>query len=42
MPEKDVWGGGIGSPAKLNKIAMEQAFAAMNEIRGGKVAGAPN
>jgi hypothetical protein len=39
MPEKDVWAPGIGSPAKLNKIALEQAAAAWNELAGGKVAG---
>lgn len=38
MPEKEVWGTGIGNPAKLNKIAMDQAFAAFNEIKSGKVA----
>jgi hypothetical protein len=39
MPEKDIWGGAIGNPAKLNKIAMEQAYEAWGEIVGGKVAG---
>lgn len=39
MPEKDVWSGGIGNPAKLNKIAMSEAFNAWNEIAAGKVAG---
>jgi hypothetical protein len=38
MPEKDVWGKGIGNPAQLNRIAMEQAFTAFNDIRSGKVA----
>lgn len=39
MPEKDTWGAGIGSPAKLNHIAMNEAARAMGEIMGGKVAG---
>jgi hypothetical protein len=38
MPEKDVWGPGIGNPARLNKIAMNEGFKALNEIMGGKVA----
>jgi hypothetical protein len=40
MPEKDVWGPGIGNKAKLDKIGMEQAYAALGEIMGGKAAGA--
>lgn len=39
MPEKDVWSGGIGNPAKLNRIAMDEAYKAFNEIAAGKVAG---
>jgi hypothetical protein len=39
MPEKDVWAGGIGNRANLDRIAMNEAFAALNDIRGGKVAG---
>lgn len=39
MPEKDVWGPGIGSKANLDKIAMNEAFKALNDIRSGKVAG---
>jgi hypothetical protein len=39
MPEKEIWKAGIGNPAQLNKIAMEQAFGAWNEISSGKVAG---
>jgi len=39
MPEKDVWGKGIGNKAALDKIAMNEAFAALNDIRAGKVAG---
>jgi hypothetical protein len=39
MPEKEVWGPGIGSKAKLDKIGLEQAFSAFNDILQGKVAG---
>ena len=39
MPEKEVWSKGIGSPANLNRIAMEQAYAAFNDIKSGKVGG---
>jgi hypothetical protein len=39
MPEKDVWAGGIGSRANLDRIAMNEAYAALNDIRQGKVAG---
>lgn len=39
MPEKDVWGPGIGNPAKLNRIALDAAYGAWNEIRSGQVAG---
>ncbi len=39
MPEKDVWGKGIGNPAELNKIALTEAYNALNDIRSGKVAG---
>jgi hypothetical protein len=39
MPEKDTWGGGIGSKAKLDKIAMNEAYAALAEIKQGKVPG---
>jgi hypothetical protein len=39
MPEKDVWGKGIGNKAMLDKIAVNEAFAALNDIRAGKVAG---
>jgi hypothetical protein len=39
MPEKDVWGKGIGNKAALDKIAMGQAFEAWNEISSGKVPG---
>jgi hypothetical protein len=34
MPDKDTWADGIGSPAKLNKIAMNEATKAWNEARG--------
>lgn len=39
MPEKDVWGKGIGNKAELNKIAEREAYAALNDIMQGKVAG---
>lgn len=39
MPEKDTWGAGIGNPAKLNRIAMDESYKAWNDIVGGKVAG---
>jgi hypothetical protein len=39
MPEKDVWGKGIGNKAALDRIAMGQAFEAWNEISSGKVPG---
>lgn len=39
MPEQDVWGAGIGNQAKLNKIGMNEAFKAMNDVMGGKVPG---
>lgn len=39
MPEQDVWGKGIGNKAALDKIAMNEAFSAWNEIASGKVAG---
>lgn len=38
MPESKVWGRGIGNPAELNRIAMEEAYRAFGEIKGGKVA----
>lgn len=39
MPEKDVWGKGLGNKSALDKIAMNQAFEAWNEIASGKVPG---
>jgi len=39
MPERDVWGKGIGNPAELNKIALREAYEALNDIKAGKVAG---
>jgi hypothetical protein len=39
MPEKETWGKGIGNPAMLNKIALNEMAAAWNEITSGKVAG---
>lgn len=38
MPEAKDWAGGVGNPAKLNQIGLKQAFAAWNEIAGGKAA----
>jgi hypothetical protein len=38
MPEKEVWGKGIGNPAELNRIALREAYRARAEIAGGKVA----
>jgi hypothetical protein len=38
MPNKDIWAGGVGSKPRLDKIALEQATAALNEIRGNKAA----
>ena len=35
LPEKDVWGKGIGNKAALDKIAMSEAFKAFNEIHSG-------
>lgn len=40
MPAQDVWGKGMGNPATLNKIATEQAYKALAEIKSGKIAGA--
>ena len=39
MPEKEIWGKGIGNRAALDRIAMNEAFSALNDIRSGKVAG---
>lgn len=39
MPEKDTWGRGIGNPAELNKIALNEAYNALNDIKAGKVPG---
>lgn len=39
MPEKDIWGKGIGNAAALNKIALEESFKAWNDLTGGKVPG---
>lgn len=38
MPEAKDWAKGVGNPAELNKIGLKQAFAAWNEIAGGKAA----
>lgn len=39
MPDSKVWGKGIGNKAALNRIALDEAFAAMNDIAAGRVAG---
>ena len=39
LPEKDVWGKGIGNKSALDKIAMTEAFNAWNEMASGKVPG---
>lgn len=47
MPDKEVWAGGMmsnapgggGTKARLDRIGMNQAYEAMNEIFGGKVPG---
>jgi hypothetical protein len=36
MPETDVWGPGIGNPAKLNKIALSEMYKAFGEITSGR------
>ena len=39
MPETETWGKGIGNKAMLDRIALGEAYAALNDIRSGKVAG---
>jgi hypothetical protein len=39
MPDKNIWAGGIGNRAGLDKIALNEAYRALNEIKSGKVAG---
>jgi hypothetical protein len=39
MPEAEVWKSGIGNPQMLNRIALDEAFKAWNELRQGKVPG---
>jgi hypothetical protein len=39
MPEKDTWGKGIGNKAMLDKIGLNEAFNAYNELFSGKVPG---
>lgn len=39
MPEKDVWGKGIGNKAALDRIALNEAYSAWSEISAGKVPG---
>jgi hypothetical protein len=36
MPEKDIWKGGIGNKQALDKIALNEAYAAWNEVVGAK------
>jgi len=36
MPEKDVWGAGIGNKAKLDRIGLNEAYKAMEELGLGK------
>jgi len=36
MGKDNPWAEGIGNPAKLNKVALAEAFKAFNEITGGK------
>lgn len=39
MPEKGVWGAGVGSRMGLDKVFKEQAYAALNDVRkGGRAA----
>ena len=38
MPEGKTWGKGIGNAAELNRIAMDEAYRAFADIKGGKVA----
>lgn len=38
MPDGKTWGKGIGNAAELNKIAMEEAYRAFSDIKGGKIA----
>ena len=38
MPEGKIWGRGIGNAAVLNRIAMDEAYRAYADIKGGKVA----
>jgi predicted Zn-dependent protease with MMP-like domain len=37
MPEGKTWGKGIGNAAELNRIAMDEAYRAFADIKGGKV-----
>jgi hypothetical protein len=39
MPEKETWARGIGNPQELNRIALNEAFSAWNDLRSGKVPG---
>lgn len=37
MPENAIWGKGIGNKQMLDKIAMDEAYNAFNEVMGGKL-----
>lgn len=39
MPEKDIWAPGIGNPVMLNRIAIQEATKAWNELQSGKIPG---
>jgi hypothetical protein len=39
MPDDKIWGKGIGNPAQLNRIGVEEAFKAFNEVTAGRMAG---
>jgi hypothetical protein len=36
MPEKSMWGKGVGDRMGLDKVFREEAYKAVNELRGGK------
>lgn len=37
MPSKEKWGPGVGNKVNLNRIAMKEAFAALDDINSGRV-----
>jgi hypothetical protein len=39
MPEKELWGKGIGHKALLDRIALNEAWAAIGDLQSGKVPG---